>query len=287
MSSNDTAGVAAQLAAPFEADEVEWKPQTVRGSRALAIAYVDARAVMDRLDQVLGVGGWHTAYREIPDGVVCRLRARVGGGWVEHEDVGSFSDQPDGGDRLKAAFSDSLKRAAVHLGVGRYLYRLPHQWVDYDPGKKQFASPPRLPEWATPAFARSKELLRSYTGRCLAATTRAEVEALGKEIVATAGRMVPADVVALRQEFAKASARCPKADPPRLPANGKKPAKDPGAAARKDLQELARLTRGMDEAGALALLPEGVARYEDLTPEQAAVIIDRLCTAADAAGADG
>jgi hypothetical protein len=38
--------------------------------------------VMDRLDEALGVGGWQTSYREIPDGVACKLpgpdRRRVG-----------------------------------------------------------------------------------------------------------------------------------------------------------------------------------------------------------------
>jgi len=50
---------------------------------------------------------------------------------------------------LKAAFSDALKRTAVKFGIGRYLYRLPQQWADYDPVKKQFAGTPRLPDWAT------------------------------------------------------------------------------------------------------------------------------------------
>jgi hypothetical protein len=36
-------------------------------------------------------------------------------------DVGGPSEQPDGGDWLKAAFSDALKRAAVKFGVGRHL----------------------------------------------------------------------------------------------------------------------------------------------------------------------
>ena len=39
---------------------------------------------------------------------------------------------------MKAAFSDALKRAAVKLGVGRYLYRLGGQWVDYDEKAKAF-----------------------------------------------------------------------------------------------------------------------------------------------------
>ena len=32
-----------ELAAPFPADEVQFKPQVVKGNRALAIAYIDAR----------------------------------------------------------------------------------------------------------------------------------------------------------------------------------------------------------------------------------------------------
>jgi hypothetical protein len=82
----------------------------------------------------------------LPDGaVVCLLRCRIGGEWLTQVDVGGPSEQRDGGDRLKAAFSDSLKRAAVEYGVGRYLYRLPSQWVDYDTQRRQFKWTPRLP----------------------------------------------------------------------------------------------------------------------------------------------
>ncbi len=46
------------LAEPFEPPEVRFKPQVVSGNRAMAIAYVDARVIQDRLDEVLGVAGW-------------------------------------------------------------------------------------------------------------------------------------------------------------------------------------------------------------------------------------
>ncbi len=139
------------LTAPFDQREVKFKPQVVSGHRALALAYVDARVIQDRLDDVLGVEGWQDEYECLPDGsVVCRLRLRIGGEWVTKMDVGGPSEQPDGGDRLKAAFSDALKRAAVKFGVGRYLYRLPSQWVDYDPQKKQIVRPPVLPVFAQP-----------------------------------------------------------------------------------------------------------------------------------------
>jgi len=134
------------LAAPFDPREVKFKPAVVNGNRALALAYVDARVIQDRLDDVLGVAGWQDEYECLPDGsVVCRLRLRLGDEWITKMDVGGPSEQPDEGDRRKAAFSDALKRAAVKFGVGRYLYRLPSQWVDYDPRKKQFAKTPTLP----------------------------------------------------------------------------------------------------------------------------------------------
>lgn len=142
------------LSAPFDLTEVRFKPAVVSGNRALALAYVDARAIQDRLDAVLGVLGWQDSYRCLEDGsVVCRLRLRLGDEWVTKVDVGSPSDQGDAGDRRKAAFSDALKRAAVKFGIGRYLYRLPAQWVDYDNHKKQFLQTPRLPAFALPRAA--------------------------------------------------------------------------------------------------------------------------------------
>jgi hypothetical protein len=140
------------LAAPFDPKEVRHKPAVVTGNRALALAYVDARVIQDRLDEVLGVTGWQDDYECLADGsVVCRLRLRLGGEWITKVDVGGPSEQPDGGDRLKAAFSDALKRAAVKFGVGRYLYRLPSQWCDWDPQRRQFVRPPSLPATALPA----------------------------------------------------------------------------------------------------------------------------------------
>ena len=139
------------LTAPFPADAVHWKPLSVKGNRALAAAYLDARAVMQRLDCVFGVGGWKDAYQLVDGGsVVCTLSVKIGDEWVEKTDVGSPSEQPDDGDKLKAAFSDALKRAAVKLGIGRYLYRLPRQWVDYDPQARQLVKTPQLPAWALP-----------------------------------------------------------------------------------------------------------------------------------------
>jgi hypothetical protein len=145
--------VARVLSAPFDPSEVKFKPAAVSGDRALALAYVDVRAIQNRLDEVCGVAGWQDSYRVLPDGaVICRLRLKLGEQWITKVDVGSPSGQPDNGDRTKAAFSDALKRAAVKFGIGRYLSRLPRQWCDYDPEKREFVRVPALPAWAVPTL---------------------------------------------------------------------------------------------------------------------------------------
>jgi hypothetical protein len=53
------------LAAPFDPRQVKFKPAVVSGNRALALAYVDARVIQDRLDEVLGVAGWQDEVRRV------------------------------------------------------------------------------------------------------------------------------------------------------------------------------------------------------------------------------
>ena len=155
--------VAQLLADPFDSNEVKFKPQSAKGNRALALAYVNSRAIQERLDSVLGIENWMDEYEILPEGsVVCKLRLKVPDGWVTKSDVGSPSEQPDAGDRLKAAFSDALKRAAVKFGIGRYLYRLPAVWADYDAAKRQFTRTPELPAWA-----RSKSSAREAAATAL------------------------------------------------------------------------------------------------------------------------
>ncbi len=187
------------LAMPFEPKEIKFKPQIVKNNRCLAMAYIDARLIQDRLDDVLGVEHWEDAYKILPDGsVMCRLRCKLGDQWITKTDVGSPSEQPDGGDRLKAAFSDALKRAAVKFGIGRYLYRLPAAWVDYDPVKKQIVAPPQLPAFAIPK------------GKGTQAKAPASSTAVAP----------PVKVEALKVEPVPTEAPRPEAKPTTLPSNG-------------------------------------------------------------------
>lgn len=119
------------LSAPFDPSAVHWRVQGQPFERngehsAMALAYLDARDVMDRLDQVCGPENWQTEYHETPKGrLICRLSICIEGAWVTKSDGAGDTDV----EGEKGAISDALKRAAVSWGIGRYLYRLDSPWV--------------------------------------------------------------------------------------------------------------------------------------------------------------
>jgi hypothetical protein len=109
-----------QLRRPFTPEAIRFKVQTVfkGNSGCLVVAYIDARLVSDRLNSVCP-DAWSAAYDRIdgsPKLMICRLRVFD----VIRQDVG---ESPKG--LSKDLFSDSLKRAAVHFGVGVSVYALP------------------------------------------------------------------------------------------------------------------------------------------------------------------
>jgi hypothetical protein len=164
-----------QLAAPFHSYYVGWKAQATNRdkTRALAVAYIDARTVMDRLDQVVGPGNWSDTYRLVSAGdgefaVECTLalfgvsKSDIG---TADEDDDSSTDRRSAASVSKSAYSDALKRAAVKWGIARYIYRIPKQWVGYDAARKQLAETPDLPSWALPGGPRSTEEQAPANGR--------------------------------------------------------------------------------------------------------------------------
>jgi hypothetical protein len=55
------------LSEPFDPADVHFKARVVNGNRVLAIAYIDARAVIDHLDHAAGVGGWAASKVAVTD----------------------------------------------------------------------------------------------------------------------------------------------------------------------------------------------------------------------------
>lgn len=119
------------LRAEFPRAAVSWRAQSVstkdpNNPKAMALAYIDARDVMERLDAVCGPANWSDAYHETAKGrLLCTLSLRVDGEWIAKSDGSGDSDI----EGEKGAISGALKRAAVRWGIGRYLYDMPSPWV--------------------------------------------------------------------------------------------------------------------------------------------------------------
>jgi len=105
----------------------QWRVQqySTYDATASCVAYIDARDVMDLLDDVCGPENWKDEYQQIDGKLFAGISIKVGDEWVTKYDTGSESNI----EKEKGEVSDSFKRAAVKWGVGRFLYNLKIQKV--------------------------------------------------------------------------------------------------------------------------------------------------------------
>lgn len=116
-----------KLCKPFPEEEIDWRVSqsgvTKEGKPwAIVLPYLNNRAIMDRLDEVFGWDGWNVEFFETPkgDGFLCRIAIMTDKGIISKMDGADKTDI----EAIKGGISGSMKRAAVQLGIGRYLYRL-------------------------------------------------------------------------------------------------------------------------------------------------------------------
>ncbi len=125
--------LARELAEPFEASEIEWRINrsgfTNNKPWATAIPYITSRAVQDRLDKVFGAFGWQNEIKQVSaKGFLSGISFKYDNEWITKWD-GAEGNDINGMDIVKSGSSNALKRAAVLLGVGRYLYDLEESFV--------------------------------------------------------------------------------------------------------------------------------------------------------------
>src|SRR5688572_1559777 len=87
----------AQLAAPFPPESIHWRAQSVverdGKHKALALAYLDARDVQDRLDGVCGPENWSDSYVETPKGrIIGTITINIEGAWIGKSDGAGDTD---------------------------------------------------------------------------------------------------------------------------------------------------------------------------------------------------
>ncbi len=140
-----------KLKRPFHPSKISWRigARTKDKKKGIALAYIDARDVMQRLDEALGLD-WQCKYDIATESglLVCSIGIKVGGDWIWRSN-GAGDTQVEA---EKGKASDAFKRAAVLFGIGRYLYSIEGPWVeldDYGNMPRDFKAP-ALPAWATP-----------------------------------------------------------------------------------------------------------------------------------------
>ena len=123
---------------PFPASDVSWRLQYVDKDKmqGFAVPYLDARAIANRLDAVVGQHNWKDTYipwhncvieEKTKSSQLCTIS-------IYDEERGIWIDKTDGAEDtdtepIKGGLSDAFKRAAVKWNIGRYLYSFEPVWV--------------------------------------------------------------------------------------------------------------------------------------------------------------
>lgn len=137
-----------KLKEPFPVELVSWrvgatnaKKNNGKATSGIALAYIDARDVMERLDSIVGIENYQVLHPHANGKTSCRIGIKIQDEWIWKENGAGDSAM----DADKGAFSDAFKRAAVLWGIGRYLYDVPNVWVDLDDwGKIKDPKNPKL-----------------------------------------------------------------------------------------------------------------------------------------------
>ena len=200
------------LHSPFAESSISWRAgwQRIEG-QAQALPYIDNRVIMNYLDDTVGASNWYNEYVEVvADGrlvaVRCVLLIRLETGWVGKSDAAPVMPNREGALDLaiKGAYSDAMKRAAVHWGLGRYLYGFRAPWVPVSE-RGRLLEIPCLPVEMLPAGAVPRAPAEAAKVAPVEAAKAAPVEA-AKAAPVEAAKAAPVEVAkAAPVEVAKAA----------------------------------------------------------------------------------
>ncbi len=164
-----------KLRDPFPAGDIEWRVRTTGMKRdgkrfCMVLAYITARAIQYRLDDVCGPENWRLEEPRIltingKSAFACGISIHIDDEWITKWDV-CEPTSASGIDPAKGGFSGAMKRAGAQWGIGRYLYYLDEDFAKVSDSKidgwnhakipadkgggSYYWQPPRLPEWALP-----------------------------------------------------------------------------------------------------------------------------------------
>ena len=126
-----------KLKEPFRDDQLEFRVGATNKDKTmgLALPYIMARAIQERLDEVIGFNNWKANYREVRDGFLCSLALKINNEWIDKEDGAQLTEF----ESVKGGISSAFKRVASSgFGIGRYLYAIKTQWFPIIPKGKGY-----------------------------------------------------------------------------------------------------------------------------------------------------
>jgi hypothetical protein len=155
------------LAKPFPPKLISWRVGATNKdkTKGMALAFIDARDVIRRLNEAVGAENWQNDYPHANGKTVCRIGIRIGDQWVWKSDGAGDSDV----EAEKGALSDAFKRAAVRWGVGLYLYDISSPWVAIEQYGKSY-------KIADGEYAKLESLLATETKQLFLTCVRAEID---------------------------------------------------------------------------------------------------------------
>lgn len=111
-----------KLSEPLNINQIEFRVQSInKGGYATILAYKDARADMNRLDESVGCLNWKREHTRDNKNCIVSIYDADKKEWVSKEDTGTESSA----EQEKGLASDSFKRACFNWGIGRELYDYP------------------------------------------------------------------------------------------------------------------------------------------------------------------
>ena len=120
-----------RLRAPFPAKKVSFRVGATYDEKdsgkkyGIALAYIDARDLYERLDTVIGPAHWQIRY---PFAGYAEIGIKIGEEWIWKGNGAGETDI----EGVKGQFSDAAKRAGVTWGIAAYLYDMPNVWFELE-----------------------------------------------------------------------------------------------------------------------------------------------------------
>lgn len=156
MSEIDWSELLSALAEPFLEQDIQWRagPVSRDKKKAQALPYAEPRIYEDRLNRVCP-GNWECHFIPWDKRLICEVT-------IHGVTRASTGEENDGGFAPGTSTeAQAFKRACSKFGLGRYLYDIVTEWVEYDDERKRLIRTPRL----------SKEFLPQPRGAKASQTT--------------------------------------------------------------------------------------------------------------------